>query len=215
MYLSHIRTHHSRIACAYFRCRRSARCQVGLPTGSAIGWGGHPPVSLWPGRRASVLRAVVQGQPWVLPVHAQGVTTGPSISFRGNSGGSELVRVVKMKPVRSLFWAKDSRPWTWSIGRTPHWHTSRRTICAQTPWGDGGTIYQSGLVPAPRTVSIWTACFKLRKCKIYYMIWYLFTAFGFSPGGSTKIGKRQKKRRNNTQNKSKTIQKHRLHKIQN
>jgi hypothetical protein len=51
------------------------------------------------------------------------------------------------------------------------------------------------------------------------MIRYSFNAIGFKPGGSgwytcTKIGNRQHKRRNNIQNNTKTIQKHRIHKIE-
>jgi len=48
---------------------------------------------------------------------------------------------------------------------------------------------------------------------------YLFTAIRFPPDGSgqytcTKIGRRQHKWRNNTQNNKKTIQKHRIHTIE-
>jgi len=78
------------ICLTYFRCWESSECQVGLPTGSSIGWWGHPPLPVWPRRRAPVLRAVVQGQPWVLPVHAQCITTWPSLPFRGNIGGCKL-----------------------------------------------------------------------------------------------------------------------------
>jgi hypothetical protein len=52
------------------------------------------------------------------------------------------------------------------------------------------------------------------------MIRYIFTAIGFQPGGNgrqtgTRVGKRQHTKRNNTQQNTTTIQKHRIHKIEN